>query len=293
MSLRFHLFGRMRCVRNGSPVPALEGRKTAEFLAYLLLARGKTLHRERVASDLWGAASTRGSLKRLRQALWRLQAAMTETATFLQVDADWLQLDGRGLWIDVAEFEAAWAATGDRSGFDLTPESGARLRAAARLYTGDLLAGWDLEWCAIERERLRGTYLSLLDKLMDHEAQVGQPESGLAYGASALALDGAREATHRRVMQLHYLAGNRTEALRQYDRCARALGDELGVQPGRRTDALREAIRADRGVVALVVDGGRRERVQQVSDDLQHLRHLVSVLQRQLATKSDDVKTRA
>ena len=40
----------------------------------------------------------------------------------------------------------------------------------------------------------------------------------LAYGARILHCDRARERTHRRLMRLHFLAGDRTAALRQYPR---------------------------------------------------------------------------
>ena len=43
-----------------------------------------------------------------------------------------------------------------------------------------------------------------------------------------------------------YLSGDRTEALRQYERCAAALAAELGVKPGRRTVALHEQLQGDR-----------------------------------------------
>jgi DNA-binding SARP family transcriptional activator len=43
-------------------------------------------------------------------------------------------------------------------------------------------------------------------------------------------------------MRLHQLAGNRTGALRQFERCRTALDEELGVGPGRLTRSLYEEI---------------------------------------------------
>ncbi|MGH9768785.1 MAG: bacterial transcriptional activator domain-containing protein, partial [Blastocatellia bacterium] len=42
--------------------------------------------------------------------------------------------------------------------------------------------------------------------------------------------DPACERTHQQMMRLKHLAGDRTGAMRQYDRCVKALCQELGVQ---------------------------------------------------------------
>ncbi len=288
MSVRFHLFGRFRCVRNGAHLSELDGHKAAEFLAYLALNRGRPLRREGLAAALWGADSTRQSLKYLRQALWKLHTVAAEPWACVRIERDWLALDPGDVWIDVAAFERALDDTRDRSGIDLDEDARLRLRSAAGLYAGDLLDGWDHEWCALERERLRGRYLALLDKLMDHAIHRGLPEEGLAYGSASHAVDGAREATHQRLMQLHYLAGDRTAALRQYERCTRSLADEFGVGPGRRTEALREAIQADRGVYAAAAAAGRQAQAGDVADDLRRLQDMVNLLQRQHAPGVDE-----
>src|SRR5260370_36850585 len=46
-------------------------------------------------------------------------------------------------------------------------------------------------------------------------------------------------------MKLHYLAGDRTAAIRQYERCVNSLRQELGVKPERRTVNLYERIKSD------------------------------------------------
>jgi DNA-binding SARP family transcriptional activator len=133
-----------------------------------------------------------------------------------------------------------------RVGADLDAEQAQALHSAAGLYHGDLLEGWYHDWCLYERERLQNLYLSILDKLADYSEACGEHEAGLAYGALSLRYDGARERTHRRLMRLHYLAGERTAALRQYDRCVEVLRSELAVAPAARTVALYEQIRDER-----------------------------------------------
>ena len=45
-----------------------------------------------------------------------------------------------------------------------------------------------------------------------------------------------------RVMRLHHNSGNRTGALRQFEKCRTALDEELGVGPGLLTRKLYEEI---------------------------------------------------
>ncbi len=66
----------------------------------------------------------------------------------------------------------------------------------------------------------------------------------LACGNRILRYDRARERTRRQLMRLYYSAGDQTAALRQYEQCAAALGEELGVRPARSTLALHQQIRA-------------------------------------------------
>jgi tetratricopeptide (TPR) repeat protein len=77
------------------------------------------------------------------------------------------------------------------------------------------------------------------------EAQ-GKYKVGVGYGYCALRYDEAHERVHRRLMRLHYQAGNRTAALRQYNHCVASLRQELNVAPSQRTVALYEQIRLDR-----------------------------------------------
>jgi DNA-binding SARP family transcriptional activator len=93
-------------------------------------------------------------------------------------------------------------------------------------------------------------YLDMLDKLItDAEARASW-EEGLLYGRTAMSHDPADERTHFRMMRLFSMTGKRTAALRQFELCATALRDELGVEPEAQTRKLYEVIRDEGGVVA-------------------------------------------
>jgi len=250
------LFGRFQLRRgDGQPV-AVDGAKVQELFAYLLIHRRRACRREALADVLWPEATPAQARKYFRQTLWQLQAALDGTANdasdasaarVLLAEPEWLQINPAAtVWLDVDVLEAAMDTAQGTAGQDLTLSQAAVLRDAVRVYDSDLLEAWPHEWCLYERERLLVGYLHILDKLMGFcEAQHAYDEA-VDYGAQILRTDRARERTHRHLMRLHYLAGDRSEALRQYTRCAEALHAELGVAPSARTRDLQAAILADR-----------------------------------------------
>ncbi|HUW12830.1 MAG TPA: BTAD domain-containing putative transcriptional regulator [Anaerolineae bacterium] len=249
--LRITLFGRMTVHCGEGTVSDLGPPKVQELLAYLLVYRDRPHHREILADALWGDRASSKSRKSLRQSLWRLHCALrcsmgSAADNVLVVEPDWVRLNPEAeLWLDVKVLEEAFAAVHGAPGQDLDQESVRSLEHAARLYAGDLLEGCYQDWCAYERERLRLIYLSMLDKLMEYCERRQEYENALLYGVRILRHEPARERTHRRLMRLLYMSGDRTAALRQYERCVAALRTELEVDPARRTEALCERIRAD------------------------------------------------
>lgn len=259
----FKLFGKFDILRDGEPVHALKSVKLQELLSYLFLRRDRPQPREVVATALWGSCSTAKSKAYLRRLLWQLHStlddALFDGTSLLVVDNDWIQLNPHASYrLDVAEFEAAHRQMRGIDGWELDANQANALHEAIETYTSDLLVNWYHDWCLAERERLKSMYLMMLDKLVDFALIHQQFERGLTYGTRILLVDPAREHTHRKMMQLRYLAGNRTDAIRQYERCADALADELGVQPAKRTVDLYEQVCADRrtAILARVVDRG-------------------------------------
>lgn len=162
------------------------------------------------------------------------------------VDHDWLSLNPcSNLCTDVADFERAFAAAEGIPGRQLDAGTALGLKDAVTLYNDDLLPGYYQDWILFERERLQNMYLLMLDKLIVYLQFRGEYEVARGYGATILRYDPARERTHRQLMHLYSLAGDRTSALRQFERCAHALKQELGVKPERKTVELYERIKSD------------------------------------------------
>jgi DNA-binding SARP family transcriptional activator len=216
----------------------------------------------------------------------------------LLLDSEWVRINPQAsFWLDVAAFEQAYDRVRTVPGHHLDEQSAQTLRDAVKLYQGELLAGWYQDWCVYERERFQSMYLAMLDKLIAYCEVHYEYQAGLVYGEWALRYDRARERTHRRMMRLYCLAGNRTEALHQYQRCMAALKSELDVTPGERTVALYEQIREghlpDMGATRLATFSpqGTAAALAQVLSRLQRLQMDLDQAQQQVQQDIQTMKT--
>lgn len=254
-NMHISLFGKLRIQSNDGNTLNLQPRRAEELLCYLLLYRNRLHEREKLATLLWPDSDPVLSRRYLRQTLWQLQSGLNQrplacteqTAVhLLHVEHDRIGVNASTeYWLDLAVFEQVFAAVEDKHGRDLCGEQAAQLRQVLQLYQGDLLEGWYQDWCILERDRLQNMYLAMLDKLVAYSEAQHAYEAGLAYGAEILRYDRAREQTHRQLMRLYYLAGNRTAALHQYDSCVAALYEELGVEPATSTTNLYHQLSAE------------------------------------------------
>jgi DNA-binding SARP family transcriptional activator len=260
--LRIHLLGQISIEQGSTPVTELSA-KALEMLCYLFLYQDRAHTRESLATALWADTSMQRAQKYLRQTLWQLQTVLDrrqnpdEAGALLLLDVGWIRVNPRGgWWLDVTGLEYAYRFCREIPGSALTDEQALLVEAAIALYRGDLLETWHQDWCIYERERLQLTYLALLDKLVGYCTAQRLYARGVDYAQRILRCDIARESTYQHLMRLHYLAGDRTMALREYARCVQALQREFDLPPMQATVDLYEQIRAER----LVEKAGERVR---------------------------------
>jgi DNA-binding SARP family transcriptional activator len=254
--LMVRLFGKFCAERDRETLSHMPGGKPQELLCYLLLHR--EIHpRETLATLLWPDCEAPRSKKNLRQVLWQLQSALANPSgerdsQALCIDPESVQVNKHApLRVDVEAFEEAYRLVRSVAAERVDHAQAAALHDAVLLYRGDLLEGCYQDWCLVERERLQNCYLTMLDKLIVYSEARQEYQQGIEYAERVLALDRAHERSHQHLMRLHYLSGNRTGALRQYERCKAALREELAVVPSRHSTELYEQIRADKPQLAV------------------------------------------
>jgi DNA-binding SARP family transcriptional activator len=302
-TLRVSLFGRFCIECDRTTAAGFDARKVQELFSYLLLFPGRPHFRGDLANRLWDDNITANTRRYLRKSLWQLQGALDSLnsctkARLLLVESDWIQLNAKAdFWLDVAVFERAFAISQDVPGPELDQTSVRKLQNAVSLYVEDLLEGWYQDWCLYERERFQLMRLIMLDKLMNYCEAHGDYENGLSYGMDILRQDRARERTHRAMMRLYCLIGDRTSALRQYAFCASSLREELDVLPADRTSALYEQVRTDRlslpapaGKVAQIKSDGKTTPQVEMLEDLERQKIELSSALHRVEEKIDGIK---
>ena len=267
--LRVRLFGSGRLFDGDAEIKLPSRLWTLPLLSYVILHRGESVPRSRVAFALWPDEPEEEALQNLRRNLHRLLKALPaapEANPWIASDAESIAWnESSDCELDVAEFERLRADP-------------ATVERATSLYSGDLLEDIYDDWVGAERERLRRLYLEDLTGLV----LAGRSRRAFADAASfarrLLDADPWREDIVRQIMSVRYEAGDAAGALGEFDRFARALRAEMNVAPMPETIALRETIvRGEPIPSAAPVQGAARHGAASApfvarEDELAHLR---------------------
>ena len=85
-------------------------------------------------------------------------------------------------------------------------------------------------------------YLSMCRSLTGYYLEAGCYEDAEKWASEILKGDRCDEKAHRQLMQIYFAQGQRSEALRQFQRCKRTLTEELGIAPAAETVNLLQAL---------------------------------------------------
>ena len=180
----------------------------AALLAWLAV-EGAT-PRARVAALLWSEADAESARNSLRQRLFKLKrqlgVVLVDGSTVLQL--------APGVVHDLAEADSVLA------------EQAAPLGAE-----------FD-QWLTQQREWRQGRLRQGLIELCEMAERACDWPDALAHAQALLDLAPLSEEAHRRLIRLHYLAGDRAAALLAFDHCEQRLKHEVGTRPSPETLAL-------------------------------------------------------
>jgi predicted ATPase/DNA-binding SARP family transcriptional activator len=234
--LTITLFGPMRVLVEGHPLPRLRSRKALWLLALLALRAGRPVEREWLAGTLWPDIDQGRAATNLRVVLSELRRALGSEGGRLQSPGrHTLLLDLVGADVDLCKFDTAMVSRDQEV-----------LKEAVALYQGPLLEGCSEEWVPQERNVREQECLQALLMLADAAIASGDAETAIFYYRRAVSLDPWREVTQRGLMQALSQAGDGNAAMQTYQAFVRLLqnGDPRAV-PDERTTSLYTRLRTE------------------------------------------------
>jgi DNA-binding SARP family transcriptional activator len=245
--LSVHLLGQLEVRLDDLAVDDWPSGRGRSLFKYLVTHRDPWPRREQLMDAFWPEAAPAAARNSLNVAVHGLRRAFRELAqgpVVVLEDGTYRLGPQLRLWLDTDEFEHHVAGGRRLEAAGVASGAAAEYERALALYQGDFLADDPYEeWPATTREHLLLDYLDVLDRLSG--LYFGQHQYGACVALCRLlvARDPCREDGHRRLMRCFTRQGQPHLALRQFQACADALSEDLGVDPDPATVALADRIR--------------------------------------------------
>jgi len=209
-------------------------RQPLQLLRLLVALRGEAAA-DVLCEALWPDAEGDTARISLEAALHRLRKLLgRDDAVHRQANA--LRLDPASCWVDAFAFDSLAERTLNDARAALDREAAERCIA---LYRGSFLPEQGGEaWALAARERLRASYLRVVELRGEDLESAGRWTDAAALYERALAQEPTAEPLYRRLMICHRERGEPGEAAKTYHRCRKLLASMLGSEPSPATQRL-------------------------------------------------------
>jgi DNA-binding SARP family transcriptional activator len=219
---------------------SLGGRKPRQVLIHLLLARGKLLTVEELASLLWPqgappdcAATLQHYVSVLRRQLRRGGLGL---AGLVVTERGGYRADPELMWLDLAAFDAAaktCSPDGDRD---------AMSRSLA-MYRAEVLDGEPEEpWLLLLRNHYSRAHIRIVLAVAAAALRAGDAADALSLAATAAEREPGSEQAACLLMAARWVTGDVASALSAFDDCERHLAESFGADPLPHTRTMRDAV---------------------------------------------------
>lgn len=212
-------------------------KKTLALMIYLICNDRKIL-REELAELLWTNYSQSKAFSSLRTIISEAKSLFPKN--FLIIERNSLYLEKNNLTCDYLIFKNT-----------LKKKSSLKEKQKiAKLWKGGFIKGFDLNsncefttWQIQEEQNIYFLYKQLLKSLYEKEIQEQDLKAALNHAKSCLSLDNFDEETHRAIMNIYALRGDKTYALKQYELCQKIMKEEFNSPLEEETQELFRKIR--------------------------------------------------
>ena len=252
-AVRIRTLGSFEVAIDGRSVPEdrWPRQKTKSMLKFLVTSPGTAFTVDQIIESLFpdanperAARNVQARVSELRRVLEPNLGKGSESQFIRQARGGYALVLGSHLWIDTIAFaDRLTQARALADAGDWMPAVEA-FEGALALYLGDfLMEDRYAEWAEDARRRHREQYLEGLTRLAACYAELDRLRQAISCCQRILGIEPYRESVVRQLMRLQEQAGHRAQALDTYREGARALADDLGVDPSSETLALYERIR--------------------------------------------------
>ncbi len=223
-----------------------KSKKALKLFKYLLYCRDKNyLPKEMLMEFLWPEDDPKKTKSRLHVTINSLRKTLEPEMSIGAVSS--YMLSGKNSYklsleaiekIDMDDFTQALSMGLSEK----NPEKAMRhFKKAETLYTGDFLENEPYEeWCFEERDSLKEQYLQVLTSLINYHESIKDFLTCIEYAKKYLKKDKYSESMYQRLITYYAKTDNRAMGHKIYEKCKKAITEELDSELSRKTVAIYE-----------------------------------------------------
>jgi DNA-binding SARP family transcriptional activator len=234
------------------------GVKSQILFAYLCLHANRHVSVGSIIEATWGQEPPTSARKNVQLYVSRLRRQVKDAADVqLVTTGDGYRLSAEAGQVDLERCQRLWRLGKESFDNGALKQARGHLREAIQLWRGSPLSGLTRTLVMqTEAARLEQFRLGLLMKYFQAQLADGQHVEVIPELLAAVTAHPHQERLRADLMLALWRSGQRYAALATYREAYQLLADELGITPGRRLEALHEAILADDAelVSALMAD---------------------------------------
>lgn len=230
--LKIQAFGEPTVFLDDRPITKWRMARAME-LFFFLLDSERPMRKEQIITALWPQIDEQIN-QTFHSTIYYLRKALNESYIVSQSGIYSLDLpfSNNAVQYDVFLFKEHYAHGKQFLAHENDEEAKAAFLAMIQLYQGDYVLPFFSDWCAFRRDELRRIYLEARNALAHIAWREEEFDESSVHWQHMLAIDNCLEEAHYGLMKYYMRTGKRGLALRQYQRCAETLQQELAAHPG-------------------------------------------------------------